>query len=94
LLSFDAKRFAVQFATQKYKDKIYRTSTLPVVLCGCGTWSVALREEFKKLRVFEIRELRKLFGPKRDVVRGEWRRLHNEELHGLYSSPNTTRVIK
>jgi hypothetical protein len=78
----------------KNVDKIYRTSTLPVVLCGCGTWSVALREEDKKLRVFEIRQLRKLFGPKRDVVRGEWRKLHNEELHGLYSSPNTTRVIK
>jgi hypothetical protein len=59
---------------------------LPVVLYGCGTWSLTLREEHR-LRVFENRVLRRMFGPKRDEVTGEWRRLHNEELNDLYSSP-------
>jgi hypothetical protein len=54
--------------------------------CGCKTWSLTLREEHK-LRVFQNRVLRKIFRPKRDEVTGEWRRLHNEELHYLYS-PN------
>jgi hypothetical protein len=66
---------------------------LPVVLYGCETWSHTLREEHR-LRVFENRVLRRIFGPKRDEVTGEWRRLHNEELHDLYSSPNIIRVIK
>ena len=69
------------------KIKIYRTLTLPVVLYGCETWSLTLREE-RKLRVFENRVLRKIFGPRRDAVTGEWKRLHNEELNDLYSSPN------
>jgi hypothetical protein len=73
--------------------KIYRTIILPVVLYGCGTWSVTLREEHR-LRVFENRVLRRIFGPKSDEVTGEWRRLHNEELHDLYSSPNIIRVTK
>ena len=60
---------------------------LPVVLYGCETWSVILREEHR-LRVFENRVLRGIFGAKRDEVTGEWRRLHNEELYDLYSSPN------
>jgi hypothetical protein len=68
------------------KIKIYRTIILPVVLYGCETWSLTLREEHT-LRVFENRVLRRIFGPKRDEVTGEWRRLHNEELNGLYSSP-------
>ena len=59
------------------KIKIYRTIILPVVLYGCETWSLTLREE-RRLRVFENRVLRKLFGPKRDEVTGEWRKLHNE----------------
>jgi hypothetical protein len=75
------------------KIKIYRTKILPVVLYGCKTWSVTLREEHR-LRVFENRVLRRIFGPKRDEVMGEWRRLHNEELDDLYSSPNIIRVIK
>jgi hypothetical protein len=66
---------------------------LLVVLYGCETWSVTLREE-QRLRVFENRVLRRIFGPKRDEVTGEWRRLHNEELNDLYSSPNIIRVIK
>jgi hypothetical protein len=66
---------------------------LPVVLYGCETWSLTLREEHR-LRVFENRLLRRTFGPKRDEVTGYWRRLHNEELTDLYSLPNIIRVIK
>ena len=66
---------------------------LPVVLYGCETWSLTLREE-RRLRVFENRVLRRIFGPRRDEVTGEWRKLHNEELNDLYCSPNTVRVIK
>jgi hypothetical protein len=64
-----------------------------VVLYGCETLSLALREEHR-LRVFENRVLRKIFGPKRDEVTGGWRKLHNDELHGLYSSPNIIRMTK
>jgi hypothetical protein len=60
---------------------------------GCETWSLTVREE-QRLRVFEDRVLRRIFGPKRDEATGYWRRLHNEELNGLYSSPNIVRVIK
>jgi hypothetical protein len=74
------------------KIKIYKTIILPVVLYGCETWSLTLKKEHR-LRVFENRVLRR-FGPKRDEVTGGWRKLHNEELHGLYSSPSIIRVIK
>ena len=60
---------------------------------GCETWSLTLREELR-LRVFENRALRGIFGPKRDEVSGEWRKLHNEELNDLYCSPNIVWVIK
>jgi hypothetical protein len=64
-----------------------------VILYGCETWSLTLREEHR-LRVFENRVLRRIFGPKRDEVTGGWRELHNEELHDLYSSPSVIRIIK
>ena len=79
--------------SKNLKMKIYRTIILPVVLYGCETWSLTLREE-RKLRVFENMVLRRIFGTRRDEVTGEWRRLHNEELKDLYSSPNIVRVIK
>jgi hypothetical protein len=62
-------------------------------LYGCETWPLTLREEHR-LKVFENRALRRVFGPKRDGVTGEWRKLHSEELHNLYSSPNIIRHIK
>jgi hypothetical protein len=78
--------------SKNLKIKIYRTVILPVVLYGCETWSLTLREEHK-LRVFENRVLRKIFGPKMEEDES-WRKLHNDELHDLYSSPNIVRVIK
>jgi len=66
---------------------------LPVVLCGCETWSLTLREE-RRLRVFRNRVLRRIVGPKRDEVTGECSKLHNEKLNDLYCSPNIMRVMK
>ena len=77
----------------KIKIHVYRTIILPVVLYGCETWSLTLREE-RKLRVFENIVLRRIFGPRRGEAMGEWKRLHNEELNDLYSSPNIVWVIK
>jgi len=71
--------------SKNLRIKVYRTIMLPVVLYGCETWSPTLREE---------RVLRRIFGRRRDEVTGKWRRLHNEELNDLYSSPNIVRVIK
>jgi hypothetical protein len=73
--------------------KIYRTIIVPVVLYGCETWSLTLREE-RRLRVFENRVLRRVFWPKRDEVTGQWGKLHYGELNDLYSSPSIVRVIK
>jgi hypothetical protein len=79
--------------TKNVKVKTYGTIILPVVLYECETWSLTLREECR-LRVFENKVLRRIFGPKRDEVKGEWRRLQNKELYALYSSPYIIRVIK
>ena len=79
--------------SKKLKIKIYRIIILPVVLYGCETWSLILREG-RRLRVFENRVLRRVFGPKRDEVTGEWRKLRNEELSDLNSLPNIVRVVK
>jgi hypothetical protein len=73
--------------------KIYITIVLPVVSYGCETWYLTLSEEHR-LRMFGNRVLRRILWPKRDEVTGEWRRLHNEELHDLYSSPNLIQMIK
>jgi len=70
--------------SKNLRIKINRTITFPVVFYGCEIWSLTLREE-RKLRVFENMVLRRIFGPRRDEVTGEWRRLHNEELNDLYS---------
>jgi hypothetical protein len=75
------------------KVEIYTTIILPIVLYGCETWSLTLREEHR-LRVFENRVLRRIFEPKRDEVTREWRKLHNEGLHNLYSSPDIIRQVK
>jgi hypothetical protein len=75
------------------KVRIYKTIILPVVLYGCETWSLTVRGDHI-LRVFENRVLRRIFGPKRDRVTGGWRKLHNEELHNLYSLPSIIRIIK
>jgi hypothetical protein len=66
---------------------------LPLFLYGCETWSLTLREEHG-LREFENGVLRRIFGPKRDEVTGEWRKLHNEELRDLYPSPSIIKIIK
>jgi hypothetical protein len=79
--------------SSKVRVKIYKTIILPVVLYGCETWSLTLREEHR-LRVFENRVLRRIFGPKRDEVTGEWRNMHSGELHNSYSSPDIIRQIK
>jgi hypothetical protein len=79
--------------SKNIKIKIYKTIILSVVLYGCETWSLTLREEHR-LRVLENRVLRRIFGPKRDEVTGEWKKSHNEELNYLYSSPHIVRVIK
>ena len=79
--------------SKNIKIKIYKAIIFPVVLYGCETWSLILREGHR-LRVFENRVLRRIFGPKRDEVMGEWIKLLNEELNDLYSTTNIIQVIK
>jgi hypothetical protein len=79
--------------SKNVKNRIYRTIFFPVVLYGCETWSLTLWEE-QKLRMFENRVLRRIFGPKRDEVMGRRRKLHNEELYDLYTSPSKIRIMK
>ncbi|KAJ4450211.1 hypothetical protein ANN_01618 [Periplaneta americana] len=87
------KLLSSSLLSKKLKVRIYKTVILPVVLYGCETWTLTLREEHR-LRVFENKVLRKIFGAKRDEVTREWRKLHNTELHALYSSPDIIRNIK
>ena len=79
--------------SKKLEVNTYKTIILPIVLYGCETWSLTLREEHR-LKVFENKVLRKIFGAKRDKITGEWRKLHNTELHALYSSPNIITSLK
>ncbi|KAJ4446512.1 hypothetical protein ANN_13208 [Periplaneta americana] len=87
------KLLSSSLLSKNLKVRIYKTVILPVVLYGCETWTLTLREEHR-LRVFENKVLRKIFGAKRDEVTGEWRKLHNAELHALYSSPDIITNIK
>jgi hypothetical protein len=75
------------------KIRIYKTIILPVVLHGCETWSLILRNKYR-LRIFENRVVRRIFGPRRDEVSGGWRKLHNEELHDLYTLPSIIRMTR
>jgi hypothetical protein len=93
MLPFGPEPSVFSVAVEKLKIRIYKTIILPVVLYGCETWSLTLREEHR-LGVFENRVLRRIFRQKRDEVTGEWRKLHNEELHDVYSSPSIIRIIK
>ena len=93
MLSFGAESLSSSLLFKNLKITIYRIIILPVVLYGCENWSLTLREE-RRLRVFENRVLRRIFGPRRDEITREWRKLHTEELNDLYSSPNIVRVIK
>jgi hypothetical protein len=79
--------------SRNLKVKIYKNIILPVILYGCETWSLTLREEHR-LRVFENGVLRRIFGPTRNEVTGEQRKLHDGELRYLYSSPDIIRQIK
>ncbi|KAJ4450732.1 hypothetical protein ANN_02162 [Periplaneta americana] len=87
------KLLSSSLLSKNLKVRIYKTVILPVILYGCETWTLTLREE-QRLRVFENKVLRKIFGAKRDEVTGEWRKLHNAELHALYTSPDIIRNIK
>jgi len=86
------KLLSSSWLSQDTKIKIYRNMVLLVVLFGCETLSLKLRAECR-MRVFENRVLRRIFGPKGNEVTWDWRQLHNEELNDLYSSPNIIRVI-
>jgi hypothetical protein len=79
--------------SKNVKIRIYKTIILPVVLYGCETWPLTLREEHR-LKGFENRVLRTIFGSKRNKAVGSWRKLHNEEAHNLYSLPSIIRIIK
>jgi hypothetical protein len=93
MLELTNNYLGISVLSKNLKIGIYKTLILPVVLYGCETWSLTLRDEHR-LRVFENRVLRRLFGPKRDEVTGELRKLRNEELRDLYSSPSIIRIMK
>ena len=93
MLLLGAECLSSSLLSKTLKIKIYRSIIFPVVLYGCETWSLTMREE-RRLRVFQNRVLRRVFGPKRDEVTGKRRKLHKEELRDLYSRPNIVRVVK
>ncbi|KAJ4447607.1 hypothetical protein ANN_09614 [Periplaneta americana] len=93
LLEAIKEAFVIYSAVKNLKVRIYKIVILPGVLYGCETWTLTLKEE-QRLRVFENKVLRKIFGAKEDEITGEWRKLHNAELHGLYSSPDIIGNIK
>jgi hypothetical protein len=94
LLPFSAECFvSSRLLSKNVKIRIYKTIILPVVLYGCESWYVTLREEHR-LRVFENRVLRRIFGPRRYEETGDWRGLYNEELHFLYFLHSIIRMIK
>jgi hypothetical protein len=94
LLLLSQKSFVSISYQKKLKIKIYKTVILPVVLYGCKTWSLTVREG-NRLKAFKNRVARRIFGPKRrGKVAGGWKRLHNEELHNLYASPDIIRMMK
>jgi len=93
VLLFSADPLSSRLLFKNLKIKIYRIIILSVVLYGCETWSLILREEMK-LRMIENKIFRRIFGPRRVELTGHWSRLHNEGLNDLYSSPNIVRVIK
>ena len=92
-MSFGAEYFVFSLLPKNIKLTKYRTTVLSVVLCGCETWSLTLREECR-LRMFENRVLRRIFGPKRDELTGEWKALSNEAPNDLYCLPNIFRLSK
>jgi hypothetical protein len=87
LRAFSLEAFVFCLLSKNVKIEIYKTIILPEVLYECETWSLTLREEHR-LRVFENRVLRRIFAAKGDEVIGCWRKLHNEELRNVYTSPN------
>jgi hypothetical protein len=89
----DLGNHLLQLCPKVVKHPVYRTVNLGVVLYGCETWWITLKDE-RGLRVFQNRVLIKVFGPKRDEVAGEWIKVHNEVIHDLYFSPNNIQVIK
>jgi hypothetical protein len=93
LLPFSAEPFVLFLLSRNINIRIYKTTILPVVLYGCETWSLVLREEHR-LRVFENTVPRRIFGPKRDEMTGDWRKLHNEELHNFYSSTDIIKMMR
>ena len=93
MLSFGAEYFVFQFASQKFKNEDVQNCNFACSFYECESWSLTLREE-RRLRVFENRVLRRIFGHKRVEATGEWRKLHNEDLNDLYSSPSIVRLIK
>jgi hypothetical protein len=87
LATIPSSLLSCRLLSRNVKVKIYKTIILPVIMYGCETWSVTLKTEHR-LKVFENRVLRRMFGTKRDEVTEGWRKLHSGELHNLFSSPN------